>query len=72
MPYTNLFTINTATKLQPILGTSISGTKCARDKLIFSAVIGDQSNRVDVYNTDPIELNIPKTGVITAEPPYNA
>ncbi len=58
--------------MRPTLGPNISGTKCDRDKPIFSAERGDQSDCVELYNRDPIGLKIPKTGVITAEPPYHA
>ncbi len=43
----------------PNLGSSISRTKCDRDNRFLSA---ERS----------IELKIPKTGFITAEPPYHA
>ncbi len=49
------------------LGTSISGTKCDRDKLIFLQKEGDCDEQ---YNREPIRLKILKTGVITVQPPY--
>ncbi len=52
--------------------SSASGNKCDRDKPIFSAERGSQSDCVEVQNRDLIGSKIPKTGVITAEPPYNA
>ncbi len=58
-------------KIRPTLGPSISGTKCDRDKLIFSAEREGQSDFAEVYNWDPIGLKI-KKGVITVEPPYHA
>ncbi len=58
--------------LRQILGPSICGSKCDREKPIFSAERGGQSDRVEVYSRDPIRLKIPQTGVITAEPPYHA
>ncbi len=59
-------------KSRPTLGSSISGTKCDRDKPIVSAERGGQSDCVEVYNRDSIGLKIPKTEAITAEPPYHA
>ncbi len=38
----------------------------------FSAERRGQSDCIEVYNRDPIGLKIPKTGVITVEPPYHA
>ncbi len=35
-------------KIRPTLGPGISGTKCDRDKSIFSAVRGGQSDCVEV------------------------
>ncbi len=52
-------------KIRPILCPCISGTKCDRHKLIFSAERGGQSNRVAPYNRDQIGSTITKTGVIT-------
>ncbi len=59
-------------KITLTLGPSISGTKCDRDKPIFSAEKGGQSDCVEVWNIDPIGLKISKTRVITAEPLYHA
>ncbi len=58
--------------MRPNLGPSISGTKCDRDKPIFSPKGGGQSDCVEVYNRDPIGLKIHKTWVISAEPPHHA
>ncbi len=48
-------------KLIPHLDPSISGTKCDRDKPVFSAERGGQSDSVEVSNRDPIGLQIPKS-----------
>ncbi len=41
-------------KIRPTLGLNISGTKCDRDKLIFSAEKGGQSDCEEAYNRYPI------------------
>ncbi len=53
--------------IRPTLCPCISGTKCDRHKLIFSADRGGQS-----YNRDQIGSTITKTGVINMEPFYHA
>ncbi len=55
-----------------MLGPGISGTKCDRDKPIFSAQRMGQIDRNDAYNRDPIRLQISKMRVINTEPPYHA
>ncbi len=59
-------------KNRPTLRPSISGTKCDRDKPIFSAERGGQSEDDDTYNRDLVGSKISKTGVITTELPYHA
>ncbi len=58
--------------IRPSLCPLISGTKCDRHKLIFSAERGGQSDLVAPYNRDQIRLTITKMGVITTELSYHA
>ncbi len=48
-------------KIRPILGPSISGTKCDRDKLIFSAERGVQSDHDEALNMGSIRSKIPQS-----------
>ncbi len=59
-------------KIRPSLCPRISGTKCDRHKLIFSAERGDQSDLFAPYNRDQIGSSITKMGVIATEPSYHA
>ncbi len=54
--------------IRPTLCPHISGTKCDRHKLIFSAERGGQSDLVAPYNRDQMGSTITETRVITAEP----
>ncbi len=58
--------------IRPTLGSSISGTKCDRGKLIFSAERGCQSDRAIAWNRDNRIVNLKKVGVITTEPHCHA
>ncbi len=58
-------------KIRPTLAQIISGTKCDRDKLIFSAERGSQLDRVGHKKGTQSDRIMSKTGVNRAEVPHH-